>query len=303
MKNTKSIIDLELKCIEVLDSYTECFVSISGGSDSDIMIDMIENARPYINTDIRYLFVDTGLEYEATKEHIRYLENRYNVTIEKLQPDQPIPLAVKYNGVPFLNKRVSDYIDRLQNHNFDFNGQSFSDNYSKYPKCKAALRWYCNDFPLGKYNISNNKMLRDFLLTTPLPFHISNKCCDIVKKKTTNKYKGLHVIGLRKTEGGSRSDIKSCWNVDGMKFYPLLFMTEEMKRKYEDDHNIIHSRCYTEYGLKRTGCAGCPFNRFYKDELEIIKKYEPKLFKACMSVFGESYMLTDKYNEFKKRKV
>lgn len=298
---TKSITDIELKVIKVLDSYNECFVSISGGSDSDIMIDMIERLRGcFPTTKINYLFVDTGLEYLATKRHIVYLQKRYGIIIQTLKPENPIPLAIKKYGVPFINKRVSNYIERLQKHNFDFNNDDFNKNYSNYPKCKAALRWFCNDFPHKKYNIDNNKLLRNFLISTDLKCSISDKCCNEVKKKTLDKYKGLHVIGLRKCEGGARSDLKSCYDVDNLKFYPILFLTEEMKKQYERDHKIVHSDCYEFYGLKRTGCAGCPFNREYMDELEIIRKYEPKLYKACMNIFGESYELTTQYNKFKE---
>lgn len=61
------------------------------------------------------------------------------------------------------------------------------------------------------------------------------------------------------------------------------------------------SKCYTEYGLKRTGCAGCPFGRDFEYELEVIQKYEPKLYKAVNNIFGDSYEYTRKYREFVKK--
>ena len=63
-----------------------------------------------------------------------------------------------------------------------------------------------------------------------------------------------------------------------------------------------NSRCYTEYGLKRTGCAGCPFGKDFEFELEVIQKYEPKLYKAVNNIFGDSYEYTRKYREFYKKK-
>ena len=62
--------------------------------------------------------------------------------------------------------------------------------------------------------------------------------------------------------------------------------------------NISNSKCYTEYGLKRTGCVGCPYGRDYKHELEVIKEYEPKLYKAVTNIFKDSYEYTRKYKEF-----
>ena len=63
---------------------------------------------------------------------------------------------------------------------------------------------------------------------------------------------------------------------------------------------MTHSRCYTEYGMRRTGCVGCPYSPKITEELEIIQKYEPKLYKAAMAVFGKSYEYTRKYREFQK---
>ena len=55
--------------------------SISGGADSDIMLDIIYKID--VNKRVNYVWFDTGLEYMATKEHLNYLENRYNITIQR----------------------------------------------------------------------------------------------------------------------------------------------------------------------------------------------------------------------------
>lgn len=70
------------------------------------------------------------------------------------------------------------------------------------------------------------------------------------------------------------------------------------KRQYEEAFGVIHSKCYTEYGLERTGCAGCPFGKNFEFELEVIRRYEPKLFKAVNNIFGQSYEYTRKYKRF-----
>ena len=47
-------------------------VSISGGADSDMMLDMIQALEPeknYPSDVIRYAWFDTGIEYTATKRH------------------------------------------------------------------------------------------------------------------------------------------------------------------------------------------------------------------------------------------
>ena len=67
---------------------------------------------------------------------------------------------------------------------------------------------------------------------------------------------------------------KNCFdnNEDYDKYRPLFWYTNIDKEEYEKHYNIIHSKCYTEYGLKRTGCAGCPFGRNFEFELEVIKQ-------------------------------
>ena len=278
--------------------------SISGGADSDIMLDLIYR----INNNVRFVFFDTGLEYEATKEHLKHIENRYNITIEKEKAVKPIPISCKEYGQPFLSKQVSEFIERLQRYNFKWENEDFETLYKRYPKCKAALRWWCNDWgEKSKFNISYNKYLKEFIIANPPTFKISNKCCKCAKKDVAKKYKEqneiqLSLVGVRKAEGGARSSLPNCFTAKAGaadEYRPLFWYKEENKRVYEEHFKIQHSRCYTEYGLKRTGCAGCPFGKDFEKELEIIEKHEPKLLKAVNKIFGDSYEYTRKYKEFK----
>ena len=100
-----------------------------------------------------------------------------------------------------------------------------------------------------------------------------------------------------------RRHIKNCFTSGDTKgiwdeYRGIFWFKEQDKRAYEETFNIIHSRCYTEYGLSRTGCAGCPFGRDFEHELQIIQKYEPKLYKAVNNIFGDSYEYTRKYKKF-----
>ena len=51
--------------------------------------------------------------------------------------------------------------------------------------------------------------------------------------------------------------------------------------------------------MKRTGCCSCPYGNWER-ELEIVQKFEPKLYKACMNIFGESYEYNRQYQEYKQ---
>ena len=47
-------------------------------------------------------------------------------------------------------------------------------------------------------------------------------------------------------------------------------------------------------------CVGCPFSKHINEELAVIEKYEPNLYKAAMHLFGKSYEYTSKYRAFVK---
>ena len=66
-----------------------------------------------VNRKIDYVFFDTGLEYDATKEHLSYLEKKYNIKIERHRAKMPIPISCKTYGQPFISKYVSQQIDSL----------------------------------------------------------------------------------------------------------------------------------------------------------------------------------------------
>lgn len=85
----------------------------------------------------------------------------------------------------------------------------------------------------------------------------------------------MNIFGVRRAEGGIRQTAyKSCFDENGEgydNYRPLFWYTNLDKNNYENNYAIKHSRCYTEYGLKRTGCAGCPFGRDFEQELQIIE--------------------------------
>ena len=294
-----------------LDRYKNILVSISGGSDSDIMLDIVTKFSE--NKNIKYVFFDTGLEYAATKEHLQYLEDKYGIQIERVKAVKPIPLVCRKYGQPFLSKQVSEWISRLQRHNFKWEDKPYEELLKEYPKCKAALKWWCNKWSKKKdgsessYNIAYNKYLKEFMIANPPPFKISNICCHYAKKEVAKRYKkendiDLSLVGVRKAEGGARATAyKTCFSAnddEADEFRPIFWYVNADKDMYETRYNVTHSKCYSCYGLKRTGCAGCPFGRDFEQELEVIKEHEPKLYVAVNNIFGDSYEYTRKYKEF-----
>ena len=60
--------------------YKKIVCTISGGSDSDVMLDIVWRCDK--DNKVDYVWFDTGIEYQATKEHLKYLEEKYNIKIK-----------------------------------------------------------------------------------------------------------------------------------------------------------------------------------------------------------------------------
>lgn len=293
------------------EDYDKILCSVSGGADSDVMLDLF---CKFDKSKVTFVFFDTGLEYEATKEHLKYLENKYDIKINVIKAKKPIPLTCRDYGQPFLSKQVSEYISRLQKHNFKWEDKPYEDLIKEYPNCIAVLRWWCDANGEGStFSIKRNKWLKEFIMANPPNFKISNKCCKYAKKEPVRLYmkeskSDLNCYGVRKAEGGVRATAyKNCFSDNTSKnkideYRPIFWYKDETRRIYEEFFGVTHSRCYTEYGLKRTGCSGCPYGRDFEFELEVLAKYEPKMYKAVINIFGESYEYTRKYREFVKQK-
>ena len=287
--------------------YKNIVCSISGGADSDVMLDICTQVDK--ENKIHYVWFDTGLEYQATKDHLKYLEEKYKINIEPFKAIKPIPSSCKEFGQPFLSKYASEMISRLQRHNFKWEDRTFEELYQEYPKCKIALQWWTNTNKSLNFNIRRNKWLKEYMVLNPPKYKISNVCCKYAKKDVVHKViksydADLEITGIRRAEGGTRATAyKSCFDCndgDYDRYRPLFWYTNQDKIDYENAYGIVHSRCYTEYGLTRTGCAGCPFGRDFEFELDVIREHEPKLLKAVNYIFGNSYKYTRKYREFVK---
>ena len=295
-----------------IDRYDKILVSISGGYDSDIMLDMCW--RLDSEKKCEYVFFDTGIEYEATKRHLDFLEKKYGIQIRREKAPVPVPLGCKRYGQPFLTKHVSEMMSRLQKHNFQWEDEPFEVLIKKYPNCKSALNWWCNQhkLPNGKQsqmNISKHKLLKEFIIANPPKFKISQKCCNGAKKQPARQIEKqgnyeLGCTGIRKLENGIRSQqYKSCFtpskNSETDYFRPIFWFSDEDKKIYSECFGVENSDCYKVWGMTRTGCAACPFGSGFEDELDIIEKYQPKLYIAVNNIFKDSYEYTRAYRIFK----
>lgn len=305
-----------------LKEHPEAICSYSGGSDSDIMLHLIEITRELFNLPpVEYEFFNTGLELKATKDHVKDMEKKYGVTIKEIRPRKSIVTVCKQYGIPFISKTISQGLDTWQRKNVPLSiieeFETAEDKHKKlaelverYPKSKKAIVFLCSCDKDGNPTnsqtvISSSKYLSDFIRAFPPDFKVSRLCCDYCKKQTAHdnqKDFEMIITGERKAEGGVRSaqDLGCFSEKDGkFRLRPLYYVSDKDKQWYKETYNIRYSDAYEVYGLKRTGCCGCSISYRAVEYLEMIGKYEPNLKKAAWSVFGKSYEYRRKYNEYK----
>lgn len=310
------IADAALKCQSVFNSHKTALVSISGGADSDVMIDICERVREIEPIKIFYAFCDTGMELDVTKEWLDHLEDRYGVKILRQRAEKTIPVSVKEDGQPFLSKAVSKFMGRLQTKGFQWEPDPYETLVERYPMSSGYLKWWTSERSdtepnMSPYRISRNKWLREFIIDNPPWFAISDKCCYYAKKHPAHVaarkcHADVVVQGIRKAEGGVRAFVDKCFTsarpgeIDV--YRPLFWLKDADKALYESDFGITHNKCYTEWGFKRTGCTGCPFNRDYEKHISIIGQHEPRMERAARKIFADSYEYTQMYRDYVRRK-
>lgn len=302
-----TICDAITKAKSVLSKYDKVMCTISGGKDSDVVIDILANLDK--DKKIMYVFFDTGLEMSASKEHITYIEEKYVVKVHRIKPKVQVVPAIRKHGEPFCSKYVSEMISRLQKHGFLWQDEPYEVLESKFPNCKSALRWWTNTGVSRQFCIAQHRGLKEFMIKYPPTFKVSAQCCEYAKKSVIydmvkKNDVELSVNGVRKSEGGVRKTIyKNCFqdssSFGSAVYRPIFWFKKSDIDEYCNIFNITHSKCYSLYGLKRTGCAACPFGRERGLELEALEKHEQNLFKGVQNVFKNTFEYTRMYEDYK----
>lgn len=318
-----------------LKEHPKAICSYSGGSDSDILIDLIERVRKMFGLDpVAYEFFNTGLEMKAIKNHVKEAARKYGVEITEYRPAVNIVNAVRQYGVPFLSKAISRSMWDVQRHGIPFSivdeFENAGDKFEKTMELREryrggvdGVRFLCSvnaktgEAERTQFTINGRPYLLDFMREFPPTFKISARCCDYCKKNVAHmaqKNFEMVITGERGSERGVRTlshlrDTKTlspCFREYGenkWRLRPLFYVTDEDKAWYKQYYGIRYSDAYEVYGLKRTGCCGCPISGNALPDLELIRPYEPSLVKAAWNVFGDSYRYRQKYNEYKKGRM
>ena len=315
-----------------LIEHPNAICSYSGGSDSDIMIDLIERTRKGFKLPaVQYAFFNTGLEMNATKRHVKETEEKYGVKITEYRPKKNIVLATREYGQPFVSKIMSAGIEGLQKKGIPL---SIHDEYwesedkkmkrkelkERYPGCETTINFLCCCNSAGEPRpniqlvINSSKYMLDFIKENPPKFKISNRCCDYCKKQLAHKVQKdyeMIITGERRDEGGMRSvprkdNTSLCFTETASGQYrlrPLYYVSDTDKSWYKGYYKIRYSDAYEVYGLTRTGCCGCAISSKAVEDLEKIRPYEPNVVKAAWNIFGDSYKYRKEYNAYKEKRM
>ena len=246
-----------------LIEHPNAICSYSGGSDSDRLMHLIESVRGlYSLPPVKYAFFNTGLEMKAIKEHVAAMREKYNVEITEYRPKKNIVLATREYGVPFVSKIMSAGLEGVQKKNIPL---SIADEYAnaenkiakraelkaRYPGCETTINFLCccnskgEERPNIQLVINSSKYMLDFIKENPIPFKVSNRCCDYCKKQVAHSVQknfGMIITGERRDEGGMRSVPRSdntslCFTETASGQYrlrPLYYVSDADKAWYKD---------------------------------------------------------------------
>ena len=182
-----------------LTEYPNAICSYSGGSDSDIMLHLIETVREIFSLPpVQYCFFNTGLEMEATKRHVREMAELYRVEIKPYRPKKGIVQSTREHGIPFVSKIMSAGLEGVQRKNIPL---SIADEYAdaedkaakraelreRYPKCESTINFLCGCNSGGataRHPVSDRiiGLYAGFHQENPMPCKFSAKCCVDCKK-------------------------------------------------------------------------------------------------------------------------
>ena len=209
--------DAFMKADQVINDmgYSKIAVSVSGGSDSDVVVDIIHKVDR--DKKCTYRYFDTGMEYQATYDHLDYLEQRYCITIERVEPVERVAVACKKHGLPVFSKHISQIIGMLQGVGFEFKDEPEDVLLKRYGDAgiMRAIKWWTNGYNYNgarpsKFTIAHKRWLKEYMIENPPDFPISDKCCTYAKKLTAQRAHeqdgyDVDIIGVRQAEGGGTS--------------------------------------------------------------------------------------------------
>ena len=256
-------------------------VSISGGKDSAVLLDLARRCFP----DIEAVYVNTRLDFPEVR---RFAMNTPNVTV--LQPKMRFAEVIKEYGWCFPTKETACTIYYARK------GSAWA---------IKRLQGLNGDGTQSKYRQSHYVK---WAYLVDSPFKISDRCCSIMKEAPLEKYEkesGKHpMVGTMAVESERRRQAwlqTGCNNFDSKHpiSKPLSFWTTQDILRYIREYSLPIASVYgdiveddkgrlTTTGEQRTGCIMCPIGA-YRDAVNRFQRMaisHPKLHEYCMDALG-----------------
>lgn len=271
-----------------------CYVSISGGKDSQVLAKLVKDMYPQIPL----VYVKTGLEYKSVDEIGTTMAD------EVLRPEKDFLSIIKQYGYPIISKEVAQSIHECQ----------FAIERGKEPPPYRIERLKGLKLDKDGKKSQFNQEKWGFLLDAP--FRISHKCCVWMKKKPSKHYEKRvdrkPFLGTLTDESKLR---QQKWIKVGCNAFedkrpisaPLSFWRDQDILQYLLDNKIQIAEIYGQIGyvdedgmfydnplfngsmelkttgVNRTGCVFCMFGiNQDKDKFLKLKKAEPERYDYVM---------------------
>lgn len=148
------------------DTAGSCYLSFSGGKDSTVVLALIKECveEGLILSEIPAVYVDTGIELQATKDFVEWVKNNYYSNVKIIYPEHKFAYVIKKFGKPFRSKMKS---------------QALSDH-QKNPNLKKAKYLYDDEFCKStKFRLGNKDL---HVIHPDFDIKVSAECCDVMKK-------------------------------------------------------------------------------------------------------------------------
>jgi 3'-phosphoadenosine 5'-phosphosulfate sulfotransferase (PAPS reductase)/FAD synthetase len=268
----------------------EIYVSFSGGLDSTVLLAIARSLYP----EIPAVFADTGLEYPEIRSFVKTWDN-----VEWMKPKIGFKEVLAKYGYPVVSKNVSRFINDLQ--------RSGDQN-------KKTVNLRLTGMNQSGVYCPSQKIPKKYIRLAEAPFKISEKCCDVMKKRPFHQYekqtgrKGMSGTMADESLLRERQYLKNgCQSFESKHplSQPIAFWLHQDILQYIKQFDLPYSSIYGEIkegpdgklfttGEQRTGCMFCMFgvhlekgeNRFQRME-----RTHPKIYEYCINDLGLSKVM------------
>lgn len=215
------------------------FVAFSGGKDSTVLLHIVRSMYPNIEA----VFVNTGLEYPEIVQFVKTFEN-----VVIIKPKMNFKKVIEKFGYPFISKEVSErvyYGQKFATQNgFTEATTEFYDRIKSMKKGSYKLKQLCGIQQGEKKTIFSYDKWKDLSFA---PFKISNKCCDVMKKRPAHEYQRTTGKKSMTAQMACESQLRTVkWIQYGCNGFdmktpvsnPLSFWTEQDVLRYIKENNV-----------------------------------------------------------------